>query len=410
VLTAAVITFATGLINLLRSDKIIKDIKGAAASGDSILHQSNEPTLRVLITRTVSSSEISIVKDDIRWVKSFYQGETHRHLLKMSKSNCGLLRNGARLNPYGNDGDGSQYFPNQILCNSEYHRDGNNFFSVHADFMLFALNSEIARQLNEVTTQDHTSFSGTASVEPRTALRLHRDVKVDVIDVSAAPKKLWNWIIHANEETLDRYDYVWFVDGDIRLTSLNWHAFFMNIRIMRPKISQPASISVMGSGSVFKTLTYQQDTRVIAAEVPIVEVQAPILEVETWLRYSKFIQSEPSLMTSILLGGENCFDMGWCHLAKNNMQGKQLHGIMWDRDISFRKDQSFLLDGTNSTVGRSCIVFYQTPIIHNSKQTRQVSGTVMRENSALCDFLREKKGVIDKEGPHKVNELFNYQM
>jgi len=83
---------------------------------------------------------------------------------------------------------------------------------------------------------------------------------------------------------------------------------------------------------------------------------------------------------------------------------------MWDRDISFRKDQSFLLDGTNSTVGRSCIVFYQTPIIHNSKQTRQVSGTVMRENSALCDFLREKKGVIDKEGLHKVNELFNYQM
>ena len=87
--------------------------------------------------------------------------------------------------------------------------------------MLFALNSEIARQLNEVTTQDHTSFSDKASVEPKTALRLHRDVKVDIIDVSAAPKKLWNWIIHANEETLDRYDYVWFVDGDIRLTSLN---------------------------------------------------------------------------------------------------------------------------------------------------------------------------------------------
>eukprot|EP00986_Skeletonema_menzelii_P017509 scaffold20006_cov94-Skeletonema_menzelii.AAC.1 len=63
----------------------------------------------------------------------------------------------------------------------------------------------------------------------------------------------------------------------------------------------------------------------------------------TWLKYSQFIQEQPELIRSISFGGENCFDMGWCHFAKSNMTGRQQHGIMWDKDISFRNDQTFLL-------------------------------------------------------------------
>ncbi len=56
-------------------------------------------------------------------------------------------------------------------------------------------------------------------------------------------------------ESLEEYEYyVWFIDGDIPHFSMNWHAFFKQVRIMRPKISQPASINDRGSGSVFKTI------------------------------------------------------------------------------------------------------------------------------------------------------------
>lgn len=44
--------------------------------------------------------------------------------------------------------------------------------------------------------------------------------------------------------------------------------------------------------------------------MPIIEEQAPAIEVQTWLKYSQFIQELPELIKSISFGGENCFDMG----------------------------------------------------------------------------------------------------
>ncbi len=354
--------------------------------------------IRVIIIRPVSLSEIPTVQHDLRYVQSFYHGETHKHLLKEATQYCDHLKNGTTLSPYEKEGGRSQFYPNYILCNKSQEND--NYISVHANFMLFALSPEIAAQL--------TDALGTNQTEETTASS--REVDVNIIDVSSAPKKFWNWILHANSESLEGYEYVWFIDGDIQLTSLNWHAFFMQVRIMRPKISQPASINDRGSGSVFKTLTHQRDPRIIAAEVPIIEVQAPLIEVQTWLKYSQFIQEQPELIGSISVGGENCFDMGWCHFAKSNMTGRQQHGIMWDKDISFRNDQTSLFDGTNSSfVGRSCIVFYQTPIVHISKKARKMNGDVLQAGKAMCDFFRGEKGVIDKSGLHKVNELFNYE-
>mmetsp|Transcript_13497 Transcript_13497/g.19225 ORF Transcript_13497/g.19225 Transcript_13497/m.19225 type:complete len:424 (-) Transcript_13497:30-1301(-) len=356
--------------------------------------------MRVIIIRTVSLSEIPIVQHDVRYVQSFYHGETHKHLLKEATQYCDPLKNGKTLSPYKKEGGRSQFYPNFILCNTSQEHDADNYISVHANFMLFALSPEIAAQLTDALVTNQTEETTVSS----------REVDVNIIDVSSAPKKLWNWILHANSESLEKYDYVWFIDGDIQLTSLNWHAFFMQVRIMRPKISQPASINDRGSGSVFKTLTHQRDPRIIAAEVPIIEVQAPLIEVQTWLKYSQFIQEQPELIRSISVGGENCFDMGWCHFAKSNMTGRQQHGIMWDKDISFRNDQTFLFDGANSSfVGRSCIVFYQTPIVHISKKARKTNGDSLQAGKAMCDFFRGEKGVIDKSGLHKVNKLFNYE-
>jgi hypothetical protein len=362
--------------------------------------------IRLLITRTVSSSEASIVLEDLRYVQSFYHGDNHKNLMKESVQQCNLLKNGTSLSPYdGGQGKKSRIFPNYILC-SNRHAGENNFVSVQADFMLFALTSAVALTLLESYMAISKDF-----VDNATTTQRRHTVDANIIDVSVQPEKIWNWIKYANEEALREFDYVWFIDGDVKLTSLNWHAFFTQVRLMRPKVSQPACIGGSGVGTDFKILGHQSDPRVIAAEVPIVEVMAPLLETEMWLKYRDFIGSQPEVMENIALGGEQCFDMGWCHFAKNNMTGTQTEGNMWDANISSFEhfdDSVTVLDERNPSIGRSCIVFSQTPYVHISKKTRNKNLAKRRAGKAICGFLRERKGVIESRGLHKVNELFVY--
>ena len=142
---------------------------------------------------------------------------------------------------------GSHFFPNPILCNSNHTQQKveNNYMNVlQADFMLFALSPEVASKLANGTMSSSNIHTATATATTTTSQSQYSyKVDVDIIEVSANPnKKLWNWITYTNEERLRGYDYVWFIDGDIQLTSLNWQAFFHQVRIMQPNISQPASI------------------------------------------------------------------------------------------------------------------------------------------------------------------------
>ena len=368
----------------------------------TVREDSIQQPIRVLITRTVSSSEASGVQEDLRYVQFFYDGNNHKNLLKESKVHCNSLKNGTSLSPYGVRGERSRIFPNHILCSNQ-HAGENNFISVQADFMMFALTSTVGLKLLEF-------YIALGTINATTTRRQYK-VDVNIIDVSVQPEKIWNWIKYANEEALQEYDYVWFIDGDVSLASLNWHAFFTQIRLMQPKISQPACIGKSGVGTDFKILGHQSDPRVIAAEVPIVEVMAPLLETEMWLRYRDFIRSQPEVMKNIALGGEQCFDMGWCHFAKNNMTGTQSEGIMWDANISsFEHFNSSvtLLDERNPSIGRSCLVFSQTPYVHVSKKVRNKNLDRQRAGKAICNFLRGRKGVIGRRGLHKVQELFIY--
>ena len=159
--------------------------------------------------------------------------------------------------------------------------------------MLFATSSKVAQELNMAATLDNAT---------NTAQQY--SVDIDIVDVSSHPKKLWNWLSYTNKDRLEGYDYVWFIDGDIKVQSLNWQAFWQQIRIMKTKISQPVSIGSTKAnphGSVFKTLVHQPDLRILSAKVPIIEVQAPLLEVETWLRYCyrDFIYQHPELVESM---------------------------------------------------------------------------------------------------------------
>ncbi|KAL7526281.1 hypothetical protein ACHAXR_001408, partial [Thalassiosira sp. AJA248-18] len=247
------------------------------------------------------------------------------------------------------------------------------------------------------------------------------------LDVSLNPRKVHDWITYADRERLDgHYDYVWFLDGDITLQSLNWQAFWINVNTFLPKISQASVIGASATskpGTEWTTLRYQTDARLIAAEVPILELGAPLIEVETWLRYRELILSAPDeVVYDIALGGENCFDMGWCHMAKSNMTGKQERGPIMDYAIAYHQSSDYYSlpvvshhdyshgasssSSSSSSRGRSCIVFYQTPIQHINKKTRGADDTVRRANRNLCRFLRENHGVTGAGGLWTVYDLF----
>ncbi|KAL7535701.1 hypothetical protein ACHAXR_006675 [Thalassiosira sp. AJA248-18] len=331
-------------------------------------------------------------------VKSFYTGQ-HEELRQKSLRYCNTLKEAgyaASLDPYIN---GSQSFPNHILCDSNDATTENNYIAVRADFMLFARSDAYAHNISKTIDLLSGEIKQNAVYE----------VGVDIRDVSHNPVKIWNWILHCTESRLAEYDYVWFIDGDISLKSLNWQAFWQQVKLMRPKITQAGTIGNgrEGHATVHPVLRFKEDSRLIAAEVPILEVQSPLLEVETWLGFRNFLVHDPEPMEQMADGAEQCFDMGWCHYAKNNLTGVQSHGPI--SNLGYHDYSPTLSLTGDSHKGRGCVVLYQTPIVHISRMSR-VTATTGRFGIAqalLCRYFRLKVGVIGKMGLKTVYELFN---
>lgn len=367
--------------------------------------------MRVLITRPVSPSETSIVAGDVAYVKSFYRGGRHASLLERSVSRCGELSGSSNNtrpppSPY-EDGDA---FPNHLLCNDFNDRGGttrrggmeNNFLSVRADFMLFVRSADHASQLRREIDTISLSFNETAT----NCDRLQHEVEVNIVDVSYNPKKVYNWIHHVHPARLKGYDYVWFVDGDIPLSKLNWQAYFHQVRVMRPKICAASLIGgspTSKPGTEWTTLRYQADPRLLAGEVTISELGYTMLESGVWLRYRALVANESDVMDDLALGGENCFDSGWCHMAKNGMKGKQERGPIWDYSIGYRENSTGWVEmddvaNHDAISGRSCVVFYQTPLQHVSKRSLHTDETRVEATKRLCGFFRGQKGVTGAGG------------
>ena len=264
--------------------------------------------IKVLIVRTVSPSEIPNVIDDVMFVKSFYNGN-HEAMKEKSMEYCPMLNEAgydANLDPLYNGT--SQSYPNHILCNTnKQQQTNNNFLTVRADFMLFARSDGYARNITNTIDEKSKEMNNDNAVTTY-------KTQIDVRDVSLNPIKLWNWILHCDEDRLVGYDYVWFIDGDIHLRTLNWHAFWQQVKIMKPKITQAATIGSTHEsdfGTVHHVLRHKTDQRLMAAEVPIIEIQSPLLEVETWLDFRNIVSNDPEPMEQIEQGGETCFDMAW---------------------------------------------------------------------------------------------------
>lgn len=331
--------------------------KGGEADGravDNVSPGNDDGITHLLIARTVSPAEVETVVADIKRINSYKTSNATAAgaFLAESVSNCDKLRDDAPLQP-DVFATGSASYPNRLLCRGAINRTGlpggdDNFASVKADFLLFARDQQVVETINGSLADSSAD-------------------NVDIIDVSDAPKKLWNWIVHLSETRLSGYDYLWLVDGDIRLKSLNWQALWQQVKLIRPKISQPSIIGEHAGGfsSGHWMLQHQADSRVMASETAIIELMAPLIEVKTWLGYHNIVSKNAHLLTLLKGGGETCFDLGWCHYARHNMTGYQA----WPARPHLTFDPNAPTINDESVKHRSCVVLYQTPMVHVNKRT-----------------------------------------
>ena len=315
-----------------------------SSSGD--VGEDKERKIRVLIARTVSSAEIPNVVADVKRINS-YRNSNHQQrdeLIEESISQCSTnvqsytdqltinhtfyqMNETSTLSKLGN---GFRSFPNKILCHAANPNTNftmmNYFHLVHVNFVFFARNGDVALELSNKLVDDDDDGS------------VNNLLTVDIIDVSLSPAKIWSWLNLIDEERLtlpeqssssslntsEYYNYVWMIDGDIILRSLNWQAFWQQIHLIRPRIAQPVPVYPNGyPGTKHSVLWHQNDIRVIAGETAIVEIMMPLIDVRTWLGYRAIIlnQSEEELLQPIRSRGEDCFDLAWCHYARHGKDG-----------------------------------------------------------------------------------------
>eukprot|EP01082_Thalassiosira_pseudonana_P006331 g6110.t1 g6110 contig20:821200-822666(-) len=343
----------------------------------------------VLIARSVSSSEVSNILADIAKVQSFMNEEVAKEHLKASLSNCKALRDAgyeAKLDPKE---FGTEAHPNHVSCLQSpddnvaavVARD-DNFRTVKADFILFAWNQEVIQNLTIAMT----------TIKPSTSTNT---TKVQIIDVSESPKKIWNWMVYLSNTMLSGYDYVWMMDGDISIASLNWQSFWELVKLVKPKVSQATLVGTESGAyrSAHPKLRPVLDSRIIAAETPIIEVGSPLFEVNTWLGYRDVVLKHTEVLPDVRLGGEHCFDLSWCHYARATLKGHQdcgnIEAIQYN-DKYPTVSHNIASVTVSEVTEPSCVVFYQTPMVHLNKQSlNKKADDFGNAQKNTCTFWRE---------------------
>ena len=398
-----------------------------SSSGD--VGEDDKEKIRVLIARTVSSAEIPNVVADVKRINS-YRNSNHQQrdeLIEESISQCSTnvqsytdqltinhtfyqMNETSTLSKLGN---GFRSFPNKILCHAANPNTNftmmNYFHLVHVNFVFFARNGDVALELSNKLVDDDDDGS------------VNNLLTVDIIDVSLSPAKIWSWLNLIDEERLtlpeqssssslntsEYYNYVWMIDGDIILRSLNWQAFWQQIHLIRPRIAQPVPVYPNGyPGTKHSVLWHQNDIRVIAGETAIVEIMMPLIDVRTWLGYRAIIlnQSEEELLQPIRSRGEDCFDLAWCHYARHGKDGMLSEQTYPQSNMNYNPNSpNFKYDIANNNGGglsdaasslssslasdassttnkqsataaaimngfhnRSCVILYQVPVEHGN--------------------------------------------
>mmetsp|Transcript_38231 Transcript_38231/g.80434 ORF Transcript_38231/g.80434 Transcript_38231/m.80434 type:complete len:460 (+) Transcript_38231:82-1461(+) len=390
--------FPTGYYDVAGSSTII--LSSASKGGGAGDHHSNSNSAaktRVLIARTVSSAEVDNVVEDVHHVYTYCDSNASHGNIKnataVSKSRCDALRHTHEVDPYVHD---SRSHPTYLLCDSNITANNND---VEVSFLLFARSADVAISIQH-------------GINPTIAT-----TNVEIIDVSIGGNtyKIWNWLHHLNETRLlldrnNNFDYVWMMDGDMKLRTLNWISFWQTMHLLRPKIAIPSIIasrppkrSWMGV-STHPILRHRNDVRILAAETAIIEVGTPILRASTWLGFRNLIlEHHPKLVDAIRDGGEYWLDAAWCHFAKSNLTGMQPHPTVDVTNVVTTLDDTasrlpFAIDPADESSAYpyrdlSCVVLYQTPMVHGNMKTLERNEGWTRSMDRVADYVKDTFGL-----------------
>ncbi|CAE7243037.1 unnamed protein product [Symbiodinium natans] len=341
--------------------------------------------LKVLMVRVIGGSEMEFTKDDIRSLANKTKG-----IQTSNTSHCAARKQG--LKAISQDLPLEQW-PADVVC--------------------FAGITQLLVDLHVI-------------------LLVWDKIKVDTSDLGAnvsviyayKSRKIDAWLSHLNATIVSAYDYVWLADGDVKISVVNWFAFWTHMLYFQPQIAQPGIVAfdkdqgktdfwskqmkkwykkyghnpteVRGSDHEILRIpaddeagTMNIDPSLIAADVGIIEIMAPVLTARAWLHFREELLRRPKAMEWIEKGATWCVDLKWCEWARTAL-GLEVA----EPDVPIRRYQESLQGRAHgerlwgSREASACLVFYQTPVRHhNFRSLKKLTKAFDQKNSELCREL-----------------------
>jgi len=206
------------------------------------------------------------------------------------------------------------------------------------------------------------------------------------------------WHRHLNPKTIDT-DYVWIMDGDIRLRNIAWECFWNIISRFKPSIFAPTIMastdlerekhkSYVGSTHPWHcytdaTLPKPNDMqRLLAMDVPLLEIQLPVFTRTAWqIIYNEFSNRVKGWGDFKTVWGP---DQVWCsvidHYLHNTNTSKRLQGrrrMPWHKaktSCGIQKELKFNIETegkelyydefNNQNYHHTCMLVHATPAEH----------------------------------------------
>jgi hypothetical protein len=126
---------------------------------------------------------------------------------------------------------------------------------------------------------------------------LFNDQEVVVFNHVGPGCKLQNWA-RLPQELTEQYDYLWFLDSDMRFDFFRWDLYRAVLTALNPLVSQPSILPPFGGGqsSAIKYLPIHPSCGEgfpVAMELPRTEVQAPLISTKIWRAIQLRVRNTP---------------------------------------------------------------------------------------------------------------------
>ncbi|CAJ1963988.1 unnamed protein product [Cylindrotheca closterium] len=222
-------------------------------------------------------------------------------------------------------------------------------------------------------------------------------------------QKLNFWQRYLNPSSIpNNIDYIWMMDGDMRIRDMAWDCFWKTARLFDPAMFAPTIMAdadmyseskkrYAGSSHPMKCHTdpsmdpeNNDFQHLIAVDVPLIEVQTPIFRRDSWQAvYESFELNMPSWGKSFSDWGPN---QVWCRIAASKIwnttyapieQAALQPRMLWSRakdtcsinetikvDLSSVQDPRFYFNEFTEQYERhGCMIIQNTPFKHLNTQS-----------------------------------------